>query len=62
MIYLFILLIRYLAVMTYDLFIYSINQIFNMIYLFILLIRYLAVMTYDLFIYSINQIFSSNDL
>ena len=49
MIYLFILLIRYLAVMTYDLFIYSI-------------IRYLAVMTYDLFIYSINQIFSSNDL
>ena len=48
MIYLFILLIRYLAVMTYDLFIY--------------LIRYLAVMTYDLFIYSINQIFSSNDL
>ena len=28
MIYLFILLIRYLAVMTYDLFIYSINQIF----------------------------------
>ena len=51
MIYLFILLIRYLAVMTYDLFIYS-ND----------LIRYLAVMTYDLFIYSINQIFSSNDL
>ena len=46
MIYLFILLIRYLAVMT-NLFIYS---------------RYLAVMTYDLFIYSINQIFSSNDL
>ena len=29
MIYLFILLIRYLAVMTYDLFIYSINQIFS---------------------------------
>ena len=28
-IYLFILLIRYLAVMTYDLFIYSINQIFS---------------------------------
>ena len=29
MIYLFILLIRYLAVMTYDLFIYSLNQIFS---------------------------------
>ena len=49
MIYLFILLIRYLAVMTYDLFIYSINQIFSS-------------NDYDLFIYSINQIFSSNDL
>ena len=46
MIYLFILLIRYLAVMTYDLFIYSLNQIFSS-------------NDYDLFIYSLNQIFSS---
>ena len=51
MIYLFILLIRYLAVMTYDLFIYSINQIFSS-----------NDFNQILFIYSLNQIFSSNDL
>ena len=45
--------------MTYDLFIYSINQILAVmkydldlfIYFFTLLIRYLAVMTYDIYLF-----------